>query len=127
VFQEMKAGGYTDAKNLGEVVSSYHHDVNDAKAGASTTDSTAVRSGTTSGQRSGRYVRDDAVAITTASGATDVVGHGSSSGNRGADTAVSASGRSSGSHGANGGGRGVTSGSGGHGGGNSGSHGQGKH
>jgi hypothetical protein len=128
VFQEMKAGGYTDAKNLGEVVSSYHHEINDAKTGTSTTDSTAINSTRTTGQHSGRYVRDNEVAITTAGGATDVVGHGSHGGDRGADTTVSARGGSSNSHGgANGGGRGVISGSGGNGGGNSGSHGQGKH
>ena len=134
VFQDMKANGYTDAKNLGEVVSTYRRDANADRKAVETTSATGTTTTSAKGassERSGRFVRDDSVAITTARGGTEVVGRGGADSNRGSNAVASGdrSGSSLSNSGAKASGGSVTSGSGGHGGSSSsgGSHGQGKH
>jgi hypothetical protein len=128
VFKDMKAQGLTDAKNLGEVVSSNRHDVNgDRKGGTSATDSLSASSSTTTSR--GKFVRDDSsVGITTGRGTTEVATRGNANGSSksGVTSGRSSSNAGAVSHGS------VTAGisnAGGNAGGNSGSHGggNGKH
>jgi hypothetical protein len=100
VFKDMKAGGYTDAKNLGEVVSSYHHDTNADRKGGSATDSLSATGSTNSPSATGRskFVRDDTkVGITTGRGTTEIASRGGSNSSSKSGTT---SGRSSSSAGA---------------------------